>query len=551
MSTFAPIRGEDFNIAPFEVNKEYYILTGSYSKQGYQVQQGLYYKGPIHISSSKDITYPKNADGSYKYIVYNSLNHLYYKRGFAWANSLEGWDRNRTTKNLFLTASLISIPSLNYGDKIKESTLYLKGLNNNVLLVDDGHNNLYDRNINTGSFLDSNNLCGYWGFQDAHKAYRYGRGGKKTLFIRYESEVIEPQEKSKSYQVAYSSGIPINGTRTGLAAEFYGDGYIHTKNFDTVSFESADNFTISFWLKAPVSQSVLTSNKNTILDKKSILYREEFGRLKRVNKGNLVVTDVFSSSSFKYYPVDYYPYEFSVHNHTHPQPGKLSFSRSDGFSTLQLTSSNSVLDNNFHHVCLVKTGSSIQLYVDGALNSSRADVKDETVNVSDIMIGASSFDGRNGYTGLIDELRFYNKAATSQNVTSLYNTSSISCYQTSRVGNVFYRTGNLVITSVDKKYHEILSNNWLLYYKNSLTLYEFEMLCRIKRGDFNLTLNPSSTKTVKSAEYLDDFTGSLSPYITTIGLYNKSNELIAVGKMGQAIKKRDDVDLNVIVKFDY
>ena len=77
------------------------------------------------------------------------------------------------------------------------------------------------------------------------------------------------------------------------------------------------------------------------------------------------------------------------------------------------------------------------------------------------------------------------------------------------------------------------------------------MLIRIKRGDFNLTLNPSSTKTVKSTEYLDDFTGSLSPYITTIGLYNKQNELIAVGKMGQAIKKRDDVDLNVIVKFDY
>ena len=166
---------------------------------------------------------------------------MYYKRGFAWANSLEGWDRNRTTKNLFLTASLISIPSLNYGDKIKESTLYLKGLNNNVLLVDDGHNNLYDRNINTSSFLDSNNLCGYWGFQDAHKAYRYGRGGKKTLFIRYESEVIEPQEKSKSYQVAYTSGITINGVRTGLAAEFSGDGYIHTKNFDAVSFESADN----------------------------------------------------------------------------------------------------------------------------------------------------------------------------------------------------------------------------------------------------------------------------------------------------------------------
>ncbi len=551
MSTFAPIRGEDFNIAPFEVNKEYYILTSSYSKQGYKVQQGLYYNSPIHISSSKDVTYPKNADGSYKYVVYKSINHLYYKRGFGWTNSLEGWDRFRTSKNLFLTASIISIPSLNFGDKVKETTLYLKGLNNNVHLQDDGYNNLYDQSINTSSFLDFSKLCGYWGFQDAHKTYRYGRGGKKNLFIRYESEVIEPQEKSKSYQVAYPSGIPINGSRTGLAAEFFGDSYIHTKNFDAVSFESADDFTISFWLKAPVSQSVTSSNINSIIDKKSILYREEFGRLRRINRGDLIVTDVFSSSSFKYYPVDYYPYDFSIQNHTHPHPGKLAFSRSDGFSTLYLTSSNSVLDNNFHHVCLVKTGSNVQLYVDGTLNASRTDVGNETVNVNDIMIGASSFDGRRGYTGLIDELRFYNKAATQQNITSLYNTSSISCYQTNRVGNIFYRTGNLVITSLDKKYHEILSNNWLLYYKNSLTLYEFEILCRIKRGDFNLTLNPTSTKSVKSTEYLDSFTGSLSPYITTIGLYNKHNELIAVGKMGQAIKKRDDVDLNVIIKFDY
>ena len=158
MSTFSAVKSEDFTITPFEVNKEYYILTGSYEKSGYKVQEALYYKSPIYLSSSKDVTYPKNADGSYKYIVYKSLNHLYFNKGFSWTTSLEGWDRNRTTKNLFLTASLISIPSLNFGDKIKENTVYLKDLDNNINLVDDGYNNLYDSNINTGSFLNKDNF---------------------------------------------------------------------------------------------------------------------------------------------------------------------------------------------------------------------------------------------------------------------------------------------------------------------------------------------------------------------------------------------------------
>ena len=41
-----------------------------------------------------------------------------------------------------------------------------------------------------------------------------------------------------------------------------------------------------------------------------------------------------------------------------------------------------------------------------------------------------------------------------------------------------------------------------------------------------------------------------APYITTVGLYTKNGELVAIGKLGTPIKKRDDVDLNVIVRFD-
>jgi len=41
-----------------------------------------------------------------------------------------------------------------------------------------------------------------------------------------------------------------------------------------------------------------------------------------------------------------------------------------------------------------------------------------------------------------------------------------------------------------------------------------------------------------------------NPYITTIGLYNKDKELVAVAKLANPLEKRDDVDMNVIVRFD-
>ena len=68
---------------------------------------------------------------------------------------------------------------------------------------------------------------------------------------------------------------------------------------------------------------------------------------------------------------------------------------------------------------------------------------------------------------------------------------------------------------------------------------------------FNKTMNPTSTQSPKSNLYLNDFTGSLSPYATTVGLYNKDYQLVAVGKLGRPLKMRDDVDINIIVRWDY
>jgi hypothetical protein len=49
----------------------------------------------------------------------------------------------------------------------------------------------------------------------------------------------------------------------------------------------------------------------------------------------------------------------------------------------------------------------------------------------------------------------------------------------------------------------------------------------------------------------DFVTGSFfNPYFTTIGLYDDKLQLLAVAKMGAPVEKRDDVDMNVIVRFD-
>ena len=40
------------------------------------------------------------------------------------------------------------------------------------------------------------------------------------------------------------------------------------------------------------------------------------------------------------------------------------------------------------------------------------------------------------------------------------------------------------------------------------------------------------------------------PYITTIGLYNAAGQLLVIGKLGQPIKNRDDVDMNFLISID-
>jgi hypothetical protein len=92
-----------------------------------------------------------------------------------------------------------------------------------------------------------------------------------------------------------------------------------------------------------------------------------------------------------------------------------------------------------------------------------------------------------------------------------------------------------------------------LEYNSTVTLYEHEYICKLKEDEFNFTSNPTirldnnpESDVPKAITSNSEF----APYITAIGLYTSFGELVAIGKLGTPIKKRDNVDLNLIVRFD-
>lgn len=118
------------------------------------------------------------------------------------------------------------------------------------------------------------------------------------------------------------------------------------------------------------------------------------------------------------------------------------------------------------------------------------------------------------------------------------------------LGDVIYTHGNLILTE-DSTITQVENQpSYSLAFKGSHLVYTHNYRCRVSETQLNYSQNP----TVKSGSLgdLEDFaTGSyFRPYVTTVGLYNDSDELIAIGKMGQPIPKSKYMDMTFVVKFD-
>ena len=164
-----------------------------------------------------------------------------------------------------------------------------------------------------------------------------------------------------------------------------------------------------------------------------------------------------------------------------------------------------------------------------------------------------------------------------------------------RFGNIFYSEGLVVLND-----RIAYINNYSMEFKSTKTINELELLITSKAGEFNYSQNPSAVEVKVGSSYnfnttpifnsrpggleritmIDDIrrreqysgsidhtvsgswdeydasasidpTGSyLSTYISTIGIYDNSGDMIAVAKLPKPIKNLPDYDMNFIVRLD-
>lgn len=550
-SAYAPIKATDFTIKPVTVNKTFTITNSTIQTtgSGHTALEGLYTSLKTPIGSSKAWNDPTNSlDGSYKHVVWKSIDHLYYKRPYNRFETFEHANRRYTYKFLNTTASVLSIPYFAVGEKIKPNSIQYSGSRFN--LKDDGNGNIFDPSIPTGSFTLRHALIGYWGFNDVFRRFKYNYGTIDKGIIKFSSHIFEPDIECGVKNVYFNAGIPINNTGSGMSAEFNSNGYILTHNRNEFNFASNEDFTISAWVKAPPSQSNFDTTYNSIISKNGAIYKQVYGNSPRYNSSDQLTNTIYVSQSLQNQETDVFPYDLSIIN-SGSDFRKVIFRRSDGNITTQLIGTSVLTPNQFTHICVTKSGSLITLHENGVSVNSTTDFTNNPINSNLVMFGSKNLDYKCAFSGAIDEVRMYDYACTSETIQTLADSSSMAAYQTAVVGNVFYRKGNIVISPFDQKYNSIFSDTFTMNYKGTHTIYEYEALCRIKKGSHNCTLNPTALQSPKSDLYINEMTGStLSPYFTTIGLYNHKGEMVAVAKLGQPIKTRDDVDINILVKWD-
>ena len=117
-----------------------------------------------------------------------------------------------------------------------------------------------------------------------------------------------------------------------------------------------------------------------------------------------------------------------------------------------------------------------------------------------------------------------------------------------KVGDIIYTHGHAIIT--DEVTVVELQDDYTLGWQSSHTIYTHHYRCKINESQLNYSQNPS-IKTGSNGYVYDFATGSyFQPYVTTVGLYNDSNELVAIGKLGQPVPKSRYIDMTFVINFD-
>ena len=529
VSVFKGIDKNDINLSPFFSYKSWTVTSGSVTSSALPLE-AIYSDINYLPALGSELTYNDsiNIDNSLQTVTYFSINHLFYKRKENAFSSFGSNNLNQVKKFLYQSASILSFPGKrvglyikpksftlttnvtsnvsSYGLSVYGSATYggLSVVSGSISLKSDKYGNIYDESVNTSSFASG--LIYYEGFNEYFDTSRIN-----TTNYNYAGVNFVPGVTVTDY----------NSGSIGCAAEFNGAGYIqYQSDTFTHKFDKNTNFAISFFISA----STFTGSDKLI-----------------ISKGSSTTTQ--------------YPFKI-----------ELSGSRSIKFTgaasdNLKLTITSSALSAGWNHVVCQKSGSHMQIYTNSVLNSTGSNpaftipttwvtASGYIDNTEPIYMGGYSTNSSN-LTGYLDEVRIFNKSLTTSNISSLSNRSITgSLLQTNIVGTVFKEQGIVVISSPNYLYNNITNTPFTASYRSTIKTNELSVVARVKAGDLNMSSNPTLLEGDLETYVSYASSSIFTPYITTIGLYSPGGDLMAVAKLAQPVKKRNDVDLNFLIRLD-
>lgn len=499
-SVFKKIDTTDVQINPFQSFKSWTVYSSSLTSSILPLN-GVYTDINNLPALGTTLTFndAANIDGSLQSVTYFSINHLFYKYKNQPYNTFGPTNLNRTNKFLYESASIFSIPLNKVGQGIKPASFSFTSSVSGSF-SSDRYGNIIDTAFNTSSIIS--NCKFYEGFNEYFDSSRIQYNISNLTFIK---------------------GVPTTTGQQrniGLAAQFSGSSYIETEL--NGYYDRDHDYAISFF--------VSSSNSGTT--------------------NQLILTKASSSAS----PV--YPFKIELSGSK-----QIVFSAAGATNFIAQITSSAFVSSSWTHIVCQKTGSNLQMYVNGTLQSSTFNT---LLGVYDSPYTASArIDNKDllkigGYdstslnlNGLLDEIRIYNKALTSTEIGYLGDrTEGGSFLQTNHVGNVFEKQGIIVFSSPDYRFQNLINTPFTASYKSTVSIYEMSVVAKLDSGDFNMSTNLTLTKDDDSTYYSFVSSSAFAPYITTIGLYNDAGQLLAIGKLAQPIKKRNDVDMNFLIRLD-
>jgi len=96
----------------------------------------------------------------------------------------------------------------------------------------------------------------------------------------------------------------------------------------------------------------------------------------------------------------------------------------------------------------------------------------------------------------------------------------------------------------------ITSSAVTIAFSSSLTLYETQYKCTMRENEFNLSLNPSIISGSEGIPYSFTTSSFFTPYVTTVGLYDENQNLLAIGKLSQPLPSSPTTDTTILINID-